>query len=141
MFYLAPEIPGGLEEAYKGRASHNNFSFVMYCGKNWMELDILETASDHEFLWQGALSGEDTNENTYITLQNGDTGKDVLNLKLRLQELGYFLAGATVSDSYNATCVERVKQFQKANGLPVTGIADNETQQVLFSSNAVKKPN
>ncbi len=74
------------------------------------------------------------------SLKEGDTGEIVLLMKQRMQELGYFSAGASLSDSYNATCTERVRQFQKVNGLEQTGIADAETQQLLYSEYAKPKP-
>ncbi len=75
----------------------------------------------------------------YEPLQKGDKGEEVVQMKARLQELGYFRAGAELSDSYNDTCVERVQQFQKNNGLPATGDADVETLTILYSESA--KPN
>jgi len=79
-------------------------------------------------------------QETYDTLQTGSTGNDVLKMKYRMQELGYFNADASLSDSYNNTCVERVKQFQAANHLPVTGIADHATLSLLYSNQAIRKP-
>lgn len=76
----------------------------------------------------------------YDTLQAGSNGSDVLKMKYRLQELGYFNAGASLSDSYNSTCAERVRQFQSVNNLLVTGIADHATLNLLYSSQAKRKP-
>lgn len=75
----------------------------------------------------------------YEPLQKGDTGEEVLNMKLRLQTLGYFRASAELSDAYNDTCAERVKNFQQRNGLAATGNADIETLTLLYSESA--KPN
>lgn len=79
------------------------------------------------------------NENVYVTLTKGNKGNAVLEMKKRLQELGYFKAGAEISNIYNDTCVERVKQFQSRNGLPKTGVADPETLACLFSDEAIHK--
>ncbi len=73
-------------------------------------------------------------------LKEGDTGELVTKMKLRMQELGYFSAGASLSDSYNATCAERVRQFQKVNGLEQTGEADPLTLTLLYSEFAQPKP-
>ncbi|MBR5232094.1 MAG: peptidoglycan-binding protein [Clostridia bacterium] len=73
------------------------------------------------------------------TLREGSTGKNVTKMKERMRELGYFTAGS-MSDKYNTTTIERVKQFQKANGLAQTGIADHATLAVLYSNNAKAKP-
>lgn len=78
-------------------------------------------------------------EESYTPLHQGDSGAEVLEMKFRLQELGYFTAGAGLSDAYNGTCTERVKQFQSNNGLPVTGKADEETLKKLYSASAVHK--
>ncbi len=77
-----------------------------------------------------ALSAE------YRTLQEGDSGSDVLRLKTRLYYLGYFKT-SNLSDAYNETTVERVKQFQKKNGLQQTGIATPELQELLFSDDCI----
>lgn len=75
----------------------------------------------------------------YEPLKQGDTGEKVTEMKLRMQELGYFTEGSSLSDKYNDICVGRVKQFQKKNGLPETGVADVETLTVLFSDAAISK--
>lgn len=73
---------------------------------------------------------------TYPTLKKGDTGDAVLALKTRMYYLGYFTT-EKLTDSYNGTTVERVMQLQKANGLPETGIADSELQELIFSDKCV----
>jgi len=70
-------------------------------------------------------------------LRLGDSGVDVLEMKLRLQVLGYYPAAAGLSNKFNETCKERVKQFQKNNGLAATGVADPYTLTVLFSPEAI----
>ena len=77
----------------------------------------------------------------YETLQRGNKSEDVLAMKERLRELGYFKKNADLSNSYNDSCVERVKQFQKVNGLPQTGIADHLTLSLLYSDAALPKSN
>ena len=68
----------------------------------------------------------------YRTLQQGDSGEDVLALKNRMYELGYF-TGTKFSSEYNKITVERVKRLQKANGLEETGIATAALQELIFS--------
>lgn len=75
----------------------------------------------------------------YTPLKHGSRGEDVRRMKLRLQELGYFKASADITDKYNETCIDRVKDFQKRNGLPVTGEADQTTLALLFSLDAKPK--
>lgn len=86
-----------------------------------------------------AITCTEASVQLYDPLQKGDKGESVTEMKLRMQELGYFNAGSSLSDEYNDTCVERVKQFQKKNGLEATGAADVETLTVLFSDAAVAK--
>jgi len=77
---------------------------------------------------------------SYNPLKQGDKGNDVLDMKKRMQELGYFSAGASFSNAYNSTTTERVKLFQKANGLKQTGVADEATLTLLYSDDAKKNP-
>ncbi|MBR5232095.1 MAG: peptidoglycan-binding protein [Clostridia bacterium] len=74
-------------------------------------------------------------------LKEDSTGSSVTTMKKRLQELGYFTIGSSLSDTYNSITVERVKMFQKANGLQQTGTADAKTLSVLFSNAAKANPN
>ncbi|HML47396.1 MAG TPA: peptidoglycan-binding protein [Clostridia bacterium] len=73
----------------------------------------------------------------YRLLYRGNTGGDVLSLKKRLLELGYYRAGSDMTDDYNNTCVERIKMFQRQNSLNEDGIATSEVQAKLFSDAAV----
>ena len=59
----------------------------------------------------------------YCTLQSGDCGDDVIELKKRLMELGYFRDDSKMTNRYNDTLVGRVKMFQRQNGFEETGIA------------------
>ena len=61
-------------------------------------------------------------------------------MKTRLKELGYFKANSKLSNEYNDTCVTRLKEFQKVNGLPETGVADGATLSVLYSEAAIANP-
>lgn len=73
---------------------------------------------------------------SYRLLYRGNRGEDVLSLKERLMELGYYRAGSSMTDDYNDTCVERVKMFQRQNGLDENGIATAGVQAKLFSDTA-----
>lgn len=74
----------------------------------------------------------------YETLRVGSSGSNVLRLKNRLYELGYFTSN-NFNDQYTSTTSERVMQFQAENGLSQTGTADGNTQAVLYSANAKPK--
>lgn len=86
-----------------------------------------------------AAVAEDIGE-SYKPLRQGNSGENVTKMKKRLQELGYFTAGVALNDQYNATTVERVKLFQKTNGLKETGTADAATLLLLYSDSAKPKP-
>lgn len=71
-------------------------------------------------------------QSEYRTLEQGDSGEDVLLLKERMYALGYF-ASLKLSDQYNGVTVERVKLLQKANGLEQTGVATPDLQAFIYS--------
>ena len=72
----------------------------------------------------------------YRLLYRGNQGSDVIALKERLMTLGYYKDGSTMNNNYNETCVDRVKLFQRQNGLKEDGIATAEVQAKLFSDTA-----
>lgn len=67
-------------------------------------------------------------------LTHEDEGSDVLRLQQRLLSLG---CTTTVADGYyGGNTARSVRIFQYYNGLPQTGVADMETQNLLYSSAA-----
>ena len=60
-----------------------------------------------------------------------------MRLQERLAELGYFYVNPT--GNYLDVTVQCVKDFQLLNGMATTGIADEETQALLFSDKAVPR--
>lgn len=71
---------------------------------------------------------------TYPLLSRGSEGELVKNLQTRLYELGYYtkkIDGDYGSGTYNA-----VKEFQKKAGLTQNGIANQDTQLLLYAVNA-----
>lgn len=74
-------------------------------------------------LMGGALAQEES-------LALGASGTAVMELNTRLRQLNYTTAKAT--DQYSAATEEGVKAVQAAYGLPVTGIADNATLDILY---------
>lgn len=73
----------------------------------------------------------------YRLLFRNNTGDDVLAVKQRLLALGYYREGANMNNVYNETCVERMRMFQRQNGLPEDGIASPAVQAALYASAAV----
>ena len=72
----------------------------------------------------------------YRLLYRNNVGDDVLAIKQRLLDLGYYREGSNMNNVYNETCVERVKMFQRQNGLNEDGIASSAVQTALFASTA-----
>ena len=69
------------------------------------------------------------------TVKYGDSGDRVRAIQSRLSELGFYTA--KVSGGYYKVTKAAVKAFQTHNGLNADGIAGRETQELLFSSDAV----
>lgn len=70
----------------------------------------------------------------YTTLQKGDKNADVLKLQERLYQLGYL--NSDRDGSFGAKTQTAVKAFQERAGLEASGIADSNTQTLLFSDSA-----
>ena len=73
---------------------------------------------------------------TYAELTLGSRGQEVLDMKARFYELGYFRTNQ-FNDQYSRNTADTVKLFEKNNGLPVDGVADSEMLALLFSDGAV----
>ena len=72
----------------------------------------------------------------YQTLEKGSKGEEVKKLQTRLKELNW-LSGNADGDYGNMTATA-ISSFQQEVGLPVTGIADDETQISLYAKDAPK---
>lgn len=72
----------------------------------------------------------------YTTLKKGEASLEILQLKERLQELGY-IGNTQLNRNYTDHTTDAVKRFQDRNGLTVTGDADPKTQALLFSGIAL----
>ena len=75
---------------------------------------------------------------SYLACEKGDSSGNVLRIKERMQDLGYYRSTATFDDDFNDTMVQRVKLFQENNGLSVTGKVDGSTAAKLKESNPVR---
>ncbi len=65
----------------------------------------------------------------YETLQLGDIGDDVKILQEKLKRLDYY--NALITGSFGLSLEAGVRAFQKDNQLPITGIVDDETWEIL----------
>ena len=68
-------------------------------------------------------------------LEYGDSGALVEKLQGRLLELGFY--SAKVSGGYYKVTRSAVRDFQQHNGLTADGVAGRQTQELLFSGDAV----
>jgi len=84
-------------------------------------------------LYSGNALSATSSSGSYDSLSKGSKGTLVVELQESLYNLGYL--GEITGEFDNAT-VEAVKNFQRRNGLSVTGKADSETQRVLYSGTA-----
>ena len=83
------------------------------------------------FLGLGAVLAEG------ITI--GTKSAEVLEIKQRLQELRYIEKGR-LTKTFTGKTADALREFQRLNGLPETGLPDPATLEKLFSESAVPKP-
>ena len=69
-------------------------------------------------------------------MENGTINDDVVRVQRRLSNLEYFFG--TLDGHYGGQTQEAITAFQKRNGLPQTGVADQATLSLLFSGDALK---
>ncbi|NLC33398.1 MAG: hypothetical protein GX781_08895 [Clostridiales bacterium] len=74
----------------------------------------------------------------YRELTVGSEGDDVLKLKQRFVELGYY-RDVKLSSRYTEKTSETVLRFEQDAGLPADGIADSQMQEVLYSDAAPRQ--
>jgi fibronectin type 3 domain-containing protein len=75
----------------------------------------------------------------YRLLEPGCIGEDVLKARKRMYELGYYSKVPTQTE-FTKAMMEYVKDFQRNNSLPETGILSQAEQAYLFSDYALPKP-
>ena len=83
---------------------------------------------------QRLLYGGTSESGSYSKLDVGSSGSAVKKLQYALYELKYY--DGDITGKYDETTKNAVYVFQQVNGLYMDGIAGQETQQKLFSSNA-----
>ena len=69
------------------------------------------------------------------SVSNGDVSSEAMRVQTRLHQLKYVYS---TDGAFGAMTELGLKYFQRKNGLPETGIADEKTQRVLFSAKAVE---
>jgi len=76
--------------------------------------------------------GENSGGETILKIES--EGEEVVNLQMRLRDLGYF--NYKVTGYYGTVTAEAVRYFQEVNGLKVDGTVGPETRKVLYSNEA-----
>jgi len=100
---------------------------------NGLEVDGEAGRSTQEKLF--SVSAIRYGEKRYPTLVRGDRGLTLIyTLQQRLKDLGYYTI--KVDGIFGSATQRAVRDFQKINGLTVTGKADDATQRLLYSSKA-----
>ena len=69
------------------------------------------------------------------TVRNGDKGTEVERVQRRLHQLKYLYSA---DGSFGNLTENALKYFQRKNNLDQTGVADESTQRLLFSPNAIE---
>ena len=82
-----------------------------------------------------SIGQDPSSQSEYATLQYEDENDDVRKMQARLYELG-FLTVSSYDGYYGYATQDAVVAFQEKNGLYGSGIADNETLQLLYSDAA-----
>ena len=81
------------------------------------------------------VDGEYPFQSYQLTVQKGSEGPEVWRVQRRLRQLGYLFKP---DGSYGSLTDIAIRYFQRKSGLQETGIADEATQNKLFSAEAVK---
>lgn len=72
-----------------------------------------------------------------VSIQYGNQNDGVLKVQNRLKELGYFIGEE--NGFFGDRTQTAIYNFQKANGIEPTGLADSATMQLLYAESAVTK--
>jgi len=72
-----------------------------------------------------------------IQFREGDTGKEIVNIQVKLKGQGYF--SKKIDGNFTAETTKAVKNFQKDKKLPANGIVDEKTYVTLMGKKVVGK--
>jgi len=72
-----------------------------------------------------------------IQFREGDTGKEIINIQVKLKGQGYF--SKKIDGNFTAETTKAVKNFQKDKKLPANGIVDEKTYLTLMGKKVVGK--
>ena len=114
-------------------------SVIMKNGKPYKEPETVAAPTEAPQAGQPAQTQETpavTAPANKVLYREGDSGSDVLAIKQRMLELGYY-NGNISNNAYNSTMTERVKQLQAINGREATGVIDQETYDLIYSNSVM----
>ena len=115
-------------EEIRGYAGSTAEMLAKECGVRFVPLSQGERKDDKMASGSRKAAG-DMSVKTY---KKGDKGKEVKEIKRRLQELGYYSASAELGSEFNDTMVSKVKRYQEDQGLKQTGRIDEDTYRSLM---------
>lgn len=98
---------------------------------------VVQDLNAYPVLQASGLVEAPLDESKYSDIAVGDSGAAVKAVKSRLYALGYL--SSVGNDKMTKEISSRIKEFQKANGLPQDGECTAHLQAVLFSDGAVGK--
>ena len=97
-----------------------------------MEANGVADNAFQQKLYEGAASPAQIQAGSYETLNTSSTGEAVVQLQMRLRELGYYTGKA--DGGYGPMTESAVKKAQTAYGMEATGIADAAFQTKLYGA-------
>ncbi len=104
------------------------------------KLDVENKKDDEEVAQTAAENDndEDEKEETPSSFSKGDYHEEIIKIQERLNSLSYY--DGVADGSFGTMTEEAIKDFQGANGITQSGVADEFTLQMLFSNLAVENP-
>ena len=122
-------------------------SVSVFAAPRTIDLDTMTIAELEELITDATAKinaltpkrAPDPNKSFYDTYEKGSKGDGVKDLQNRLIELNYMTSAA--DGSYGNMTAQAVTDYQKAEGLKPTGIADSKTQEMIFSLLAKENSN
>lgn len=103
------------------------FTYLICCGFN---INPAVAASYGKVPFSLKVAQADTSDtNSSLELGLGSSGQDVKLLQIQLKKLGYY--NSIPDGQFGETTRNAVIQFQQKKGLPVDGIAGNQTKELI----------
>lgn len=99
---------------------------------------VVTTKRENEIAQTSAQQEKEVEEETPDSFAKGDYHEKIKDIQERLSSLGYY--EGTADGSFGSGTEEAVKNFQGANGITQTGVADSFTLEMLFSNLATENP-